>query len=71
MLEKATVQQGGAGGSSVKSTGSEGGAKAGIMSHMMAGISFMIPYIAMAGIVLGLTTAFGYSFFGGSEFATV
>ncbi len=71
MLEKATVQQGGPGGSSVKSTGSEGGAKAGIMSHMMAGISFMIPYIAMAGIVLGLTTAFGYSFFGGKEFISV
>ncbi len=34
-----------------------------IMSHMMAGISFMIPYIAMAGIVLGLTTAFGYGYY--------
>ncbi len=64
LIEKATVQQGGAGGSTVKATGSEG-AKAGIMSHMMTGISFMIPYIAMAGIVLGLTTAFGYSFFAG------
>lgn len=62
MVEKSTLQQGGAGSSSVSSTGSEG-AKAGIMSHMMAGISFMIPYIAMAGIVLGLTTAFGFKFY--------
>ncbi len=64
LIEKASVQQGGAGGSTVQSTGSDG-AKPSIMSHMMTGISFMIPYIAMAGIVLGLTTAFGYSFFAG------
>ncbi len=63
MVANATVQQGGPGGSSVKSTGGASGAHAGFMSHMMAGISYMIPYIAMAGIVLGLTTAFGYAYF--------
>lgn len=62
MLEKATVQKG-SGSSTVKSTGNDTGKKASFMSHMMAGISFMIPYIAMAGIVLGLTTAFGYAVF--------
>lgn len=63
MVANATVQQGGPGGSSVKSTGGASGSHAGFMSHMMAGISYMIPYIAMAGIVLGLTTAFGYAYF--------
>ncbi|BDU67439.1 MAG: PTS fructose transporter subunit IIC [Candidatus Tyloplasma litorale] len=64
MIEHATIQNPQGGGSStVQSTGSKKGAKPTIMSHMMAGISFMIPYIAMAGITLGLTTAFGYRVF--------
>ena len=62
MLEKATIQKG-SGGSTSKSTGNMEEQKASFMSHMMAGISYMIPYIAMAGIVLGLTTAFGYKVF--------
>ncbi len=41
----------------------------GPMRHLLTGISYMIPFIAMAGITLGFTTAFGfsavYSFFGG------
>ncbi len=65
MLEKAVVQKG-KGGSTTTSTGNNEGAKASFMSHMMAGISFMIPYIAMAGIVLGLTTAFGYAVYDGA-----
>lgn len=62
LVEKAVVQQGAKGGSTTKATGGAE-VKASFMSHMMAGISFMIPYIAMAGIVLGLTTAFGYKVF--------
>ncbi len=62
MVAKATPQQGGAGSSTTTATGGAE-VKASFMSHMMAGISFMIPYIAMAGIVLGLTTAFGYKVF--------
>ncbi len=62
MLEKATVQKA-SGGSTSKATGNMEGEKASFMSHMMAGISYMIPYIAMAGITLGLTTAFGYKVF--------
>lgn len=58
--EKAILQQG-FGSSSTTSTGNSA-PKQGIMSHMMAGISYMIPYIAMAGITLGLTTAFGFDF---------
>ncbi len=61
MLEKSILQSGERG-SSIKSTGGKEH-KASIMSHMMAGISYMIPYIAMAGIVLGLTTAFGYAYY--------
>ncbi len=64
LIENATVQAGSVGGSSVKSTGGTA-QKASFMSHMMAGISYMIPYIAMAGIVLGLTTAFGFGYFSG------
>lgn len=65
MLERASVQKG-EGGSTSSATGSTP-EKASFMSHMMAGISYMIPYIAMAGIVLGLTTAFGYDVFIGGD----
>lgn len=33
----------------------------GPIRHLLSGISYMIPFIAFAGILLGLTTAFGYS----------
>lgn len=69
MLEKAQVQKS-KGGSSSKATGEMEGHKASFMSHMMAGISFMIPYIAMAGITLGLTTAFGFAVFPGIQDAS-
>lgn len=65
LVEKATIQKG-SGNSEVSAVANGKNSKASIMSHMMAGISFMIPYIAMAGIVLGLTTAFGFSFFSDS-----
>ncbi|NQX83984.1 MAG: PTS sugar transporter subunit IIA [Mycoplasmataceae bacterium] len=32
----------------------------GPIRHLLAGISYMIPFIAMAGITLGMTTAFGF-----------
>jgi PTS system fructose-specific IIC component len=32
----------------------------GPIRHLLTGISYMIPFIAMAGIVLGFTTAFGF-----------
>ena len=35
----------------------------GPMRHLMAGISYMIPFIAFAGIILGFTTAFGFDQF--------
>lgn len=64
MIEKSSIQSGKQGGSSVSSV--EDGVKSGkvkeVMNHLMAGISFMIPYIAMAGITLGLTTAFGFEY---------
>ncbi len=69
MVEKATEQKGNtAGGSKTKSTGGENtGVKVGLLSHLMAGISFAIPFIAMAGIVLGLTTAFGFEVFNNGD----
>ena len=33
----------------------------GPIRHLLSGISYMIPFIAMAGIVLGFTTAFGFT----------
>lgn len=60
MLEKAKLREVNSSSStSVKEVKEK---KPSVISHLMTGISFMIPYIAMAGIVLGLTTAFGYSF---------
>ena len=64
MLKKSVLQSGKSGGSNISSV--EDGVKSGkmkeVMNHLMAGISFMIPYIAMAGITLGLTTAFGFEY---------
>lgn len=33
----------------------------GAIRHLLSGISYMIPFIAFAGILLGITTAFGFS----------
>lgn len=45
----------------VKSVGEKKSFNEGPIRHLLSGISYMIPFIAFAGILLGLTTAFGYS----------
>ena len=67
MLTKASLQSGKSGGSQTSSIeeGEKSGKMKEVMNHLMAGISYMIPYIAMAGITLGLTTAFGFGFIDG------
>ena len=61
MLKDSVLQKGDKP-SSVKSTGKTDKKSKGseIMGHLMTGISYAIPYIAMAGITLGLITAFGF-----------
>ena len=61
MLKDSVLQKGDKP-STVKSTGKTEKKSKGseIMGHLMTGISYAIPYIAMAGITLGLVTAFGY-----------
>ncbi len=66
MLDNAKIQNSNSS-STTKSTNNHEGAKAGLLSHLMAGISYAIPFIAMAGIVLGLTTAFGFRVFNDSN----
>ncbi|NOQ50167.1 MAG: hypothetical protein GQ557_00685 [Mycoplasmataceae bacterium] len=61
MLEGATIQAGDSSSSTSKVTARGKGQKEKPMQHLLTGISYMIPYIAMAGITLGLTTAFGFS----------
>ncbi|BDV03409.1 MAG: PTS fructose transporter subunit IIC [Candidatus Hepatoplasma scabrum] len=45
----------------VRALGEKKSFNEGPIRHLLSGISYMIPFIAFAGILLGLTTAFGYS----------
>jgi len=62
MLKESIVQSGANPASSVKATGKNKKESKGkeIMGHLMTGISYAIPYIAMAGITLGLVSAIGF-----------
>jgi fructose-specific phosphotransferase system component IIB len=44
----------------IKAVGEKKSFNEGPIRHLLSGISYMIPFIAFAGILLGLTTAFGY-----------
>lgn len=64
IIEEATktpqpINSGGAGGSSSTSTGST--EKASWMSHMMAGLSYMIPFVVLGGIFIALSIGIGYA----------
>lgn len=36
-------------------------AKQSILSHMMAGLSYMIPFVVVGGILIATTIGFGYA----------
>lgn len=61
-IKNARVKQEGKGGgqTEVRAVGEKKSFNEGPIRHLLSGISYMIPFIAFAGILLGLTTAFGY-----------
>ncbi|AHK22249.1 EIIABC-Fru [Candidatus Hepatoplasma crinochetorum Av] len=55
-----TQSGGGSEATEIKAVGEKKSFNEGPIRHLLSGISYMIPFIAFAGILLGLTTAFGY-----------